>query len=111
MELKTKFDPARASAAHENTILASAILPEGMKGPFGHAWGCLTKPGEMDAHRHPTEELYIFIRGTGSVVVDGEEIPAEPGDVIRIPPNAMHTVINRENEELLWAAFWWSPME
>jgi len=47
----------------------------------------------------------------GFARIDGEEIPVAPGDVIRIPPNAMHTVVNRENAELLWAALWWEIMD
>ena len=104
MELKSNFNPLTATAAHENTILASPVLPEGMPAPFDHAWGYLDKPGEMERHRHPKEEVYFFLKGTGFVFVDGEEIPVQPGDVVRIPADALHTVINRRNEELLWAA-------
>ncbi len=108
MELKTNFDPSRATAAHENTILAAPVMPEGLKCPFDHAWGYLAGPGEMEYHKHPKEEVYIFLKGNGFVRIDGEDIPAAAGDVIRVPYNAMHTVINRVNEELLWAAMWWS---
>ena len=102
MELKSNFNPMTAASAHENTILAAPVLPAGMPAPFDHAWGYLDKPGEMERHRHPKEEV------TGFVFVDGEEIPVQPGDVVRIPANALHTVINRGNEELLWAALWWT---
>ena len=47
----------------------------------------------------------------GTVRIDGEELPVGVGDVVRIPPDAMHTVVNRENAELLWAALWWPVME
>ena len=43
--------------------------------------------------------------------IDGEELPVAPGDVVRIPPDAMHTVVNRKEQELLWAALWWPIME
>ena len=43
--------------------------------------------------------------------IDGEEIPVVPGDVVRIPVDAMHTVINLKEQELLWAAFWWPVMD
>ena len=108
MELKSHFNPLTATAAHENTILAAPVLPQGMPAPFDHAWGYLDKPGEMERHRHPKEEVYFFFKGTGFVFVDGEEIPVQPGDVVRIPADALHTVINRQNEELLWAALWWT---
>ena len=111
MELKSSFNPLTATAAHENTILAAPVLPKGMPAPFDHAWGYLDKPGEMERHRHPKEEVYFFFKGNGFVFVDGEEIPVQPGDVVRIPADALHTVINRQNEELLWAALWWTETE
>lgn len=111
MEIKTTFDPIRGEKAHQDTILAGPVLPAGLKAPFDHAWGYLDQPGEMEYHKHPKEEIYFFFKGTGFVRIDGEEIPVSPGDVIRIPPDAMHTVVNREHTELLWAALWWPIME
>ncbi len=110
MEIKTTFDKKTANPAHENTILASEVLPAGMKAPFDHAWGYLDMPGEMEYHKHDKEEVYFFFKGEGYVRIDGEEIPVAPGDVVRIPPNAMHTVVNRKQQQLLWAAFWWDIM-
>ena len=107
MILKSSFDPASAAPAHEGTILASDVLPAGMKAPFGHAWGYLASQGEMDRHSHHKEEAFLFVKGKGAVEIDGKEIPVVPGDVIRIPPDAVHTVINRDASELLWAAEWW----
>lgn len=111
MELKSNFDRQKAVQAHGNSILAAPVMPEGLKAPFEHAWGYLDKPGEMERHRHPKEEVYFFIKGNGFVEIDGEEIPAAPGDVVRVPPDALHTVINREDKELLWAALWWDVIE
>jgi mannose-6-phosphate isomerase-like protein (cupin superfamily) len=83
-------------------------LPDGLKAPFNNAWGYLGKPGAMDAHRHHTEEIYLFFKGDGFVVIDSEKMPVSPGDVVHIPPDALHSVINEKNAELLWAAFWWT---
>ena len=33
MEIKTFFDPEKAIKAHEGTILAGPVLPEGLKAP------------------------------------------------------------------------------
>ena len=110
MELKTTSNPSTAQKAHLNTILSAPVLPEGMKAPFDHAWGYLDQPGEMEYHKHYKEEIYFFFKGSGFVRIDGEETPVQPGDMVRIPPDAMHTVINREHAELLWAAFWWDVL-
>ena len=108
---KTTFSADNAYKAHQDTILAGPVLLEGMKAPFDHAWGYLDKPGEMEYHKHPKEEVYFFFKGEGFVRIDGVEMPVVPGDVVRIPPDAMHTVVNRRESALLWAALWWPVME
>ena len=97
----------------EQTLYVSAI-----NCPKQRAYQCMIdtkkrfdKPGEMEYHKHYKEEIYFFFKGEGFVRIDGEEFPVVPGDVVRIPPNAMHTVINRRNAELLWAALWWDVIE
>ena len=107
MEIIARFDPGTADRAHAGTILASDVLPKGLNAPFGHAWGYLSGPGEMEPHTHRKEEVYLFIRGEGFAVIDGARYPVGPGDVVRIPPDALHSVINEADAELLWAAFWW----
>ena len=111
MEIVTRFDPETANKAHAGTILASAVLPEGMPAPFDHAWGYLNGPGEMEPHSHHKEEVYLFIRGEGYAVIDGARHPVRPGDVVRIPPDATHSVVNEKDAPLLWAAFWWQTPE
>jgi mannose-6-phosphate isomerase-like protein (cupin superfamily) len=107
----SSFDPSALRPAHGGTIKSGPILPEGFHPPFGHAWGYLEGPCQMEAHSHPTEEVYIFMAGEGVVAVDGEERIMKPGDVVNITPNAAHTVRNEREEPLLWAAFWWTVPE
>jgi mannose-6-phosphate isomerase-like protein (cupin superfamily) len=105
----SRFDKARATPAHNGTILSMPVLPTGVTAPFRHAWGYLETSGEMEGHAHPTEEVYFFHRGRGVVVVGAEERAVAPGDVIEIPPDAYHTVRNETEEPLLWFALWWTP--
>ncbi len=108
---RSRFIPETAHLAHEGTILASGVLPEGIKAPFEHAWGYLSGPREMEAHRHHKEEIYFFFRGNGYVIVDGDRQAVAAGDVVEIPPDAVHTVGNECDKELLWAALWWEISE
>ena len=105
----SRFDKTKAKPGHNGTILAMPVLPPGVPAPFGHAWGYLTPGQEMEGHAHPTEEIYFFHRGTGTVVVGSEEQGVSPGDVVEIPPDAYHTVRNTSDGELLWFALWWEP--
>lgn len=101
------FDKKLAQPAHEGTILADDVLPEGMKAPFDHAWGYLENNSKMEGHSHPHEEIYIVIRGEGLVHVGEETEKIIPGDVIEIPADEYHTMSCRDGGPLLWAALWW----
>lgn len=34
------------------------------------------------------EEVYLLVDGSGTLDIDGEEIPLEPGDAVRVDPDA-----------------------
>ena len=105
-----KFEKATAEGGHNDTILASKVLPVGLKAPFGDAWGYLEGKSMMEPHTHPSSEIYIVVSGKGWCHVDSDRFPAEPGDIINIPPNAKHTMECEDGETFLWAALWWDVM-
>ena len=70
-----------------NQSLAEATVPPG---------------GETAAHYHRTsEEIYLFVSGTGTMRMDGEEAPVRAGDCVVIPPGAVHELRNRGAEPLV----------
>ena len=51
------------------------------------------KGGEMvHPHQHPTHEFYYVTHGRGIMKVGDEEREVSQGDLIRIPPNAVHSM-------------------
>jgi len=38
------------------------------------------------------EEVYLLIEGEGTVIVDGDDVPMQPGDAIRIAPDATRSI-------------------
>ena len=107
----TRFDKATAPKSHNGTILAGRVLPDDLKAPFGDAWGYLEGASVMEPHSHPTDEVYIITDGTGYCQIDDDKFAIRLGDVIRIPTNAVHTMICEEGQTLLWAAFWWEHID
>ena len=105
-----RFEKDAAEPAHAGTILASGVLPDGLKAPFSHAYGYLENGNMMELHAHPAAEIYIVFSGKGFVVVGDERREVTAGDVIDIPSNEMHSMIAQENGSFLWAAFWWAPV-
>lgn len=44
------------------------------------------------------EEVYFLVDGAAVVTVDGEEVPMESGDAVRIPPEATRLIENGDTE-------------
>ena len=102
-----RFQKETAPKGHQDTIWAGRALPEGLKAPFGDAWGYLEGKSMMEVHAHPTDEVYFVLGGKGYCHVNGERFAVLPGDCIEIPPNAMHTMECLEGDTFLWVALWW----
>jgi quercetin dioxygenase-like cupin family protein len=52
----------------------------------------LAPGGAVHAHRHPTYEFYYITSGYGRMTIEDETRDIGPGDLVVIPPNALHSV-------------------
>lgn len=51
--------------------------------------------GDVPEHVHDgVEEIFYFIRGTGVVILNKNEIPVKAGSVVAVPPGTYHGVKN-----------------
>jgi quercetin dioxygenase-like cupin family protein len=48
--------------------------------------------GEVNPHSHPTHEFYYVTAGKGIMVIEGEECEISQGDLVHIPPDAVHSL-------------------
>jgi quercetin dioxygenase-like cupin family protein len=48
--------------------------------------------GEVHPHSHPTFEFYYVLSGRGIMVISGEEREIRQGDLVKIPPDAVHSL-------------------
>lgn len=48
--------------------------------------------GEVNPHSHPTHEFYYVTSGRGIMVIENEEKLIVPGDLVYIPPDAVHSL-------------------
>ena len=48
--------------------------------------------GEVHPHKHPTFEFYYILSGRGIMIIEDETQIIGPGDLVKIPPNAMHSL-------------------
>jgi quercetin dioxygenase-like cupin family protein len=48
--------------------------------------------GELHPHSHHTHEFYYMLSGRAVMTIEGESREVVPGDLIYIPPDALHTI-------------------
>lgn len=61
-------------------------------------------PGERTAaHFHPlAEEIYLVLRGVGTITIEGETREVRVGDAIAIPNGQTHQICNHGVQELVF---------
>lgn len=60
-------------------------------------------------HIHPTQDEFIYmLQGRMDFVLDGREVFAEPGDLIRLPKGIPHGIFNKTDSDVK-CFFWVSP--
>jgi len=48
--------------------------------------------GEVHPHQHHTYEFYYVISGRGIMTIEGESAEIRQGDLVKIPPDAVHSL-------------------
>jgi len=65
--------------------------------------------GRMDAnsatppHSHDTEEVVLFLKGSGRATVADREILYQPGDTLILPPGQVHQIFAETESEFVSA--------
>jgi len=61
--------------------------------------------GATSAHQHKrTEEVYVVVRGVGSMRLDDDVRDVAPGDCVVIPRGVVHEIRNERDDELVFVA-------
>ncbi len=55
----------------------------------------------MPEHRHPQEEVYLILSGTGEMTVDSETLPVDGVCAIYVPSGIPHALVNSGEEEMV----------
>jgi mannose-6-phosphate isomerase-like protein (cupin superfamily) len=63
-------------------------------------------PTPDDQEPHAQDELYVVMKGSGTLVVEEEQHPFGTGDMLFVPAHAVHRFEDFTEDLLLWAIFW-----
>lgn len=80
------------------------------------SWGsaiATIRPGESTTpHEHDEFETFIIINGSGDMIIENDVQAVYSGDVIFIPKNMNHQLINHSKEiELVFVTIFWDSPE
>ena len=60
---------------------------------------------KLDPHEHDSHEYYYILRGRAVMEIEGERRTVGTGDLIYIPPNALHSIEPEANSDFRAFAF------
>lgn len=75
---------------------------------FTAGYVAIRPKGTVPLHKHSNEEVYIFVKGKGRLVVGSEEAIVEAVSAVYIKPNLEHSLENVADEEMIMI-FVYSP--
>ncbi len=99
----------RKGTASQRTTggLTSHVLLEkgdGADSRLAVTWVDVAPGGAQKPHRHEPEQVYVIVRGQGRMVVDDAERDIGEGDLVFVPPNALHGIRNTGEQTLTYVS-------
>lgn len=53
-------------------------------------------------HKHNADELYLFLEGSGKILINKKKYSVKKDDLITIPANSWHRVVNTGRKKLIF---------
>ena len=99
------------SALSHLPLPATASWPQGVWDTTMFAHGTMslvafTPRGRDYQTTHPQDELYIIMKGSGTLVIEDIPYPFVEGDVLFVPATKQHRFSQFSQDLITWAIFW-----
>jgi quercetin dioxygenase-like cupin family protein len=90
-------------------ILGQAYIPKQLS-EHSFAWHAIFPVGTfVPPHIHPTQDEFIYmLSGRFDLMLDGRDVIAQPGDLIRLPRGIPHGIFNKTDADVK-CLFWVAP--
>ncbi|MBI4530510.1 MAG: cupin domain-containing protein [Candidatus Latescibacteria bacterium] len=108
-----RMDRTRFSLVHNKSVYCQSLFEiikheEIRPDTFAYmpCWAVLDPGMMVEAHQHPTPEIYVFTNGEGVMRLGEERFDVENGMAVNIPPNMVHSVTNSTSaiHPLIWVS-------
>ena len=103
-----KFVKEEAHSYFDGALLATGLISDGEELPFVMDWAYVQPGASTGEEVHNVNKVFIFVSGTGTVVVAEEHVTVLPGLVVWIPCLVPHHLENQGGEPLQLAVVKWN---
>ncbi len=99
-----KRNLAEAPQREREGLTSHILLQQGDVPDVGLSvtWVEVAPGARQRPHSHAPEQVYVVVKGRGTMHVGAETQEVGPGDLIYIPPNVTHGIENATNETLVY---------
>jgi methionyl-tRNA synthetase len=77
----------------------------------GAGWARVAPGCKSDPHQHDEIETFVFVRGSGDLLVDGKRYRVSPGTMAQFEPFETHVIENTESTDLIFITLYWRDLE
>ena len=72
---------------------------------------CIVPGQQNPLHKHPnSDEILYFIEGSGECIVGNDTYKVKPGDVVLVPKNVSHAILNMHETDNMVCVLAQSPL-
>ncbi len=96
------FGPSSEAEGGDTVPFTRVFGPADFESDFRWIDLCIIKPGaEINVHGHQIDdEIYFILKGNGVKIVNGEERPVGPGDLVLLRAGGTHGLRNETDQEV-----------
>jgi oxalate decarboxylase/phosphoglucose isomerase-like protein (cupin superfamily) len=84
--------PSKKTSLKKLMICLNALYPGKVNKEFKMSRG----------HRHNAEEVYIFLKGKGYILIGKKKINVKEGDIVTVPVNKWHRTVNTGKKKFVY---------
>ncbi len=101
-----QINKKEAESRKREGLTSYILLQEGdvPEGKLAVTWVDVEPGSEQKPHKHGPEQIYVIIAGRGLMRVGAEERTVSAGDLVRIPSDTVHSLLNLGDEPLSYVS-------
>ena len=103
----TKELTERTDAGDELYIIDLQSAGSPAKAPVRASWWTVTPGSATEVDQHDAHEIWIISTGGGAFTCGAGTTPVDAGDLLRIPPQSPHRIVNDRADLLTVYSLWW----